>query len=150
MGRTRMIWTMPADAASVTLARHHLVGFLHARGWDGERLDAAALMTDELATNAVQHARSPFTLTADVSARTLRVAVHDASPLPPIAERTSSAMALSGRGLAFVTALADRWGYAPDASGKTVWFETRASRANPTTTQLPDAPAEDPSHRPRG
>jgi anti-sigma regulatory factor (Ser/Thr protein kinase) len=122
-----MMWKMPAEAASVSAARHHLVGLLHERGWEAERIDDAALMTTELATNAVEHARSPFTVTADVAGHSLRVAVHDASPLPPVAVRAPSAVALRGRGLALVAALADRWGYDPDSSGKTVWFETRTA-----------------------
>jgi anti-sigma regulatory factor (Ser/Thr protein kinase) len=124
-----MVWKLPAEAASIPEARHHLVDFLHGRGWTDERIDDAALMTTELASNALTHAHSPFTVTADVSTRRLRVGVHDASSLPPVAVRGTSPTVLRGRGLAFVAALADRWGYDPDASGKTVWFETRTSRA---------------------
>lgn len=126
MGPERMVWMLPAEAASVTLARHHIIGLLHAWGWDDERIDDAALMTTELATNAVEHARTPFTLSADVSKPTLRVTVRDSSPLPPVA-RAPSAIAVDGRGLAFVTALADRWGCDPGVDGKTVWFETGAT-----------------------
>ena len=32
-----------------------------------------------------------------------------------------------GRGLGFVAALSDRWGYCPFDGGKSVWFETELS-----------------------
>jgi anti-sigma regulatory factor (Ser/Thr protein kinase) len=119
---------MPAVAASVTLARHRVVALLRADRWDDERIDEAALMTTELATNAVEHAGTPFTLTAELTGRRLRVDIRDESTAPPVVDRVSSPPVVGGRGLALVAALADRWGHRPDATGKSVWFESQLLR----------------------
>jgi anti-sigma regulatory factor (Ser/Thr protein kinase) len=114
---------MPPEAASVSLARHRIVDLLRANGWGEERIDAAALMTSELATNAVEHAQTPYTLTIDLTAQTLRVDVRDASTSAPVVSPVAPHRLLGGRGLALVAALADRWGYEPLPDGKSVWFE---------------------------
>jgi anti-sigma regulatory factor (Ser/Thr protein kinase) len=114
---------MPPAAASVSLARHRIVDLLRANGWSEDRIDAAALMTTELATNAVEHAQSPYTLTIDLTAQTLRVDVRDASTSAPVVCPGAPNTGLGGRGLALVAALSDRWGYEPLADGKSVWFE---------------------------
>ena len=80
-------------------------------------------MTTELATNAVEHARTPFTLTAELVVHRLRVDVRDACTAPPVHDLVASPVALGGRGLAMVAALADRWGHRQFADGKSVWFE---------------------------
>jgi anti-sigma regulatory factor (Ser/Thr protein kinase) len=116
---------MTADAVSVPLARHRVSVLLHAHGWDDKGIDEAALLTTELATNAVEHAGTPFTLVAEVTAQTLRVGIRDACTASPVAGAAVSATTIGGRGLALVAAFADRWGYEPDADGKSVWFETR-------------------------
>jgi anti-sigma regulatory factor (Ser/Thr protein kinase) len=114
---------MPSDAAGVSLARRRVVGLLRSDGWADELIDQAALMTTELATNAVEHARTPYTLTVDLTDQKVRVDVRDASTSPPVVNATPSATALCGRGLVLVAALADKWGYEPLAGGKSVWFE---------------------------
>src|SRR6476659_697330 len=110
MGSTRMVWTLPADAASVPVTRQRVMSVLCARGWNQEHIDDAALMTSELATNAVTHAATPFTVVVEVADQKLRVDIHDASVELPVADLAASPMALGGRGLALVAALSDRWG----------------------------------------
>jgi len=124
MGPMHMAWTMPADAASVPLVRHHVVRLLHANGCAEQRIAEAALMTSELATNAVVHARTPFTVTIDLSARRLRVDVRDASKSMPVISTDVPSTATGGRGLTFVAAFADCWGCEPVSGGKKVWFES--------------------------
>jgi anti-sigma regulatory factor (Ser/Thr protein kinase) len=104
------------------------------RSW-GLPLDPAALVVAELANNAVTHGRVPgrdFRLTLHVVADTLRVEVTDTSgdrlPQPQRVDTEAE----SGRGLALVEALADRWGWVPGRyPRKTVWAEIRWSEPEP-------------------
>ena len=106
-------------------ARHFVIDTLATWGcW--ALLDDAALVVTELATNAVLHARTEFTVV--VSRRpegTIRIAVRDASLLRP-RPRRANLLEGSGRGLRLVEALATRWGtdFLPD--GKVLWADLRA------------------------
>jgi anti-sigma regulatory factor (Ser/Thr protein kinase) len=99
---------------------------LHAWG-DNALLDDAALIVTELATNAVLHASSGFTVDVSSSPHAVRVAVHDASPARP-ERRDASPVATSGRGLGIVAALANRWDVESVDAGKTVWAELHRRR----------------------
>lgn len=94
-------------------------------------LDPARQIVAELAANAVTHGRVPgrdFRLTVYVIADTLRIEVTDTcgDRLPCL--QPPSAEAESGRGLALVEALADRWGWGPGLRPrKTVWAEVDVS-----------------------
>ena len=81
----------------------------------------AALLTSELASNAVRHAHGTFTVTARMSADELYVAVTDSGAEIPVA-RTPEPTEPNGRGLMIVSTLADRWGVEPGEGGKAVWF----------------------------
>jgi len=81
-------------------------------------------MTTELVTNAVEHARTPFTVTADLTGGRLRVEIRDGCTTQPVARLSPSATDISGRGLLIVASLADRWGVRQAFGGKSVWFET--------------------------
>ncbi len=85
-----------------------------------EIIDAAELMTCELATNCVQHARTDFEL-AIHSHGAIRVEVRDADRSRPTL-RSPTPKQPSGRGLRIVEAMSDSWGVIPSSSGKTVWF----------------------------
>lgn len=86
-------------------------------------MDDAALLTTELAANAVRHATvDRFYLTLHCDADRVRVEVADGSLEPPVVLRPDP-MATSGRGLQLVDALADRWGFERREHGKVVWFE---------------------------
>lgn len=104
------------------MARHFVEARL--RGTASPRLvDDAALLTTELAANAVRHATSGcFGLSLSRHGDRVRVEVADASLDPPIVLRPDP-MATSGRGLMLVDALADRWGFERRPDGKIVWFE---------------------------
>jgi anti-sigma regulatory factor (Ser/Thr protein kinase) len=83
--------------------------------------DTAALLVSELATNAVEHARTDFTVRV-VLADSLRVEVADRSPALPV-RRQVPVQAERGRGLSIVDTLAARWGTSTTEDGKVVWFE---------------------------
>ena len=113
--------TFPNATKSVAQARHYVTDCLS--GAPPEVIDSAAVMVSELATNAVRHAESEFTLSIDRDAAQIRVAVTDAAEgLPRL--RSPSPKEHSGRGLQIVDALADEWGVAEmiDRAGKSVWF----------------------------
>ncbi len=84
--------------------------------------DAAALMTGELATNAVVHARSAFDVTITTDRASVEISVTDDSP-DDIRLNAPALDSSSGRGLTIVDQLADEWGTTRTAEdGKTVWF----------------------------
>jgi anti-sigma regulatory factor (Ser/Thr protein kinase) len=94
--------------------------------------DAAAdlaLALSELAANAVKHARTPFEVVVDTDG-VARIEVEDQSPVPPV-PRHAAPTDSSGRGLALVAQLCDRWGVhihiTQDA--KCVWCERDLSAA---------------------
>ncbi|OKK22992.1 hypothetical protein AMK16_04110 [Streptomyces sp. CB00455] len=96
--------------------------------YDSDPVCAVALVTAELASNAVRHGRLPgrdFRLGLYLLPDRLRVEVTDTRPeRPPLLATSPSADETSGRGLLLVQAYADRWGCtARDAYTKTVWAE---------------------------
>ncbi len=107
------------DAPSA--ARRFVIDALPADAADA-LVDDAALVVTELATNAVVHARSDFTVVVAWSRDRVRISVRDASPVPP-AGQPPSLVVCSGRGLAVVAALAARWDFEPQGFGKVVWAE---------------------------
>jgi len=117
----RMVATFGNGPGSVSRARRE-VGALIDGDVPEEVAEVAVLLVSELASNAVAHARSPFTISAELSPDALVVAVEDASPqLPEV--QYPSASAPGGRGLLLVERLSSRWGAEPTPGGKRVWFE---------------------------
>jgi len=98
--------------------------------WGIDVADDVMLLTNELATNAVIHARGSFRVVLTLKGSRIRVAVSDDNTrLPELPHVPLEA--LSGRGLSMVVAMAKVWGIDPeDTAGKTIWFEleVRASR----------------------
>lgn len=84
--------------------------------------DIAVLLTSELVSNALLHARSGTTVTVIVEGRRIRVEVADGSPDLPMRKRYGPD-ATTGRGIMLLESLADSWGAAPVGTGKCVWFE---------------------------
>ncbi len=110
--------TFACRPAEVSAARRLVRSALD--GHDAELIDAAELMTSELASNCVRHAQTDFEVR--ICAREeVRIEVRDrgeGSPrvLSPTPDQPS------GRGLAIVEALARRWGVISKPEGKVVWF----------------------------
>jgi anti-sigma regulatory factor (Ser/Thr protein kinase) len=86
-----------------------------------EVLDAAELMTSELATNCVQHAQTCFELAIDDAQRGIRVEVRDVGRGRPT-RQSPAPTDRTGRGLLIVEAMSETWGIEPSSKGKTVWF----------------------------
>lgn len=116
--------TLPWSGRGPTDARRFVTDTLAAWGYS-ELIDDAAVITTELAANAVLHARTSFTVT--ISRRpdgTIRVAVRDASVLPPC-RRQPELFESSGRGLGLVDAVSAGWGADLLSDGKVVWAQLR-------------------------
>jgi anti-sigma regulatory factor (Ser/Thr protein kinase) len=123
-GRLMATTTLEARPQSARAARHFVEGLL--REWHREHVaDLVTLLTSEIVTNAVMHARSVLDLKVDCLHDCVRVCVHDRGEGVPV-RRHVSIEAASGRGLALVDTLASRWGVDPEPPGKTVWFEVSA------------------------
>jgi len=97
-------------------ARHFVVDTFQQWGEAALAYDAAMVVT-ELATNAVVHAHTGFTVTVCRAADAIRISVRDgqpaAAPLVPEA----------GHGLGLVAAVARHWAAEPLPDGKRVWAE---------------------------
>ena len=107
--------------ASVGLARSLVRDSL--AGFDGDARDVALLLTSELVTNAILHARTPVQLGVLVDGDRALVCVADQLPeSPALSPRAHSHDRPGGRGLALVEDLADTWGTTTYTGGKTVWF----------------------------
>ena len=119
-------WEFPPAARSVVLARREVRSALTRWGLDA-LVDAAQLLTSELVTNSVLHARTPVTVTVTRAGGNVRVAVSDVSPIEP-AIRRHSMTSTTGRGLQMLASLADDWGSEVTRSGKTVWFTLSSAR----------------------
>ncbi|MGW6454334.1 ATP-binding protein [Streptomyces sp. NPDC055078] len=124
----------PAHPAHARAARRMVEDALRAWGADGLRQDRdlVVLAAHELITNAISHgsrAGDPVEVTIERDQRRLRVGVEDRSPAPP-RPRSAGDGDDSGRGLALVADIADRWGTIPrpDGTGKQVWMLFRARR----------------------
>ncbi len=106
--------------AAVSAARAFVSATLLA--WDlDEVAEVAVLLTSELTTNAVRHARTAFRVVVSCRPPDLVVEVADGSPDHP-APRLAPPSAEGGRGLQLVQALARSWGTRPADQGKVVWF----------------------------
>lgn len=113
---------LAADPASASAARSFVRQTLDLWGI-GHLEEAALLLTSELITNALLHARTPMELRLRRVDGLLRVEVCDGAARHPV-RRHYDADASTGRGLALVEALAEEWGVDADApgGGKSVWF----------------------------
>jgi anti-sigma regulatory factor (Ser/Thr protein kinase) len=83
--------------------------------------EIAELVSNELVSNAVDHARSSSRLTVTRTASTLRVSVRDYDPTSFPRPRPIDIGAPRGRGLHLVVALARNWGVHQHRDGKTIW-----------------------------
>ena len=97
--------------------------------WDLQALvDVAELLVSEVVTNSIRHALAGGWVSVARGPDRVRVEVTDTGggvPTPRQAEPHEP----TGRGLAIVDALADRWGVEePSGQGKTVWFELSTAR----------------------
>jgi DNA-binding NarL/FixJ family response regulator len=112
---------LPAEALSAGRAREAVTTALISDVND-TALDTLVLLTSELVTNVVAHARTTCHLGVELFPDVVRVSVSDESGTPP-QPRAATPNEESGRGLSLVEALSSNWGVITRTAGKTVWFE---------------------------
>jgi hypothetical protein len=84
-------------------------------------VDPVRLVASELATNALVHAQTAFSVSLEASGQTVLLTVRDDSVALP-SRRVAQAMDLSGRGLEIVGIVSLDWGINENAAGsKAVW-----------------------------
>jgi len=103
---------------AVTAARMYVRDLLS--GQPPEVVQAAELLTSELAANSVRHACSEFEVAID-SRDPIRIEVSDNGEGRPKVLNPPPRIP-TGRGMQIVERIADAWGIRPTADGKTVWF----------------------------
>jgi len=109
-----------AEPERVAQARAFVTGHL-ADAQLAPAVDAVQLVVSELATNAVVHAVTPFTVSLSRSNRSLRLEVRDGSSGRVHGPATQLPTSTAGRGLVVVEACSASWGVRKEADGKSVW-----------------------------
>ena len=129
MNQGAMVWQYDLELTA------HAISASRARSFVGQRLvehelqylaDDVQLVVSELATNALTHALTPFTVTLMAVAQSLLVKVRDGSPCHPVIV-VGTPNDTAGRGVTIVALLSRDWGVTAHADGgKTVWasFDT--------------------------
>lgn len=110
----------PCQPTSASLARQFVGSHLVGHGLVG-LVDDVRMVVSELATNAIVHARTPFSVTLQGDHLSVLLQVRDGSAVA-VAPVPGSLIGISGRGLDIVDLLGDRWGTTPHVDGgKSVW-----------------------------
>jgi len=114
--------TLLPEPRSAGEARHFVAEHLRDVVSD-DVTEIAVLLTSELVTNVIVHARTPLRLDLETNGGGgVRVAIGDDLTRPPV-PRMAGDGRLTGRGIHLVQALAREWGVEPTERGKRVWFE---------------------------
>jgi anti-sigma regulatory factor (Ser/Thr protein kinase) len=88
-----------------------------------ELVDDVELVVSELATNAIVHAETVFTVILRATGEFVVLEVRDGAQAGPVL-RAPAALDINGRGIAIVQALSRDWGVNHyEAGGKAVWAE---------------------------
>ncbi|MFC6018789.1 SpoIIE family protein phosphatase [Plantactinospora solaniradicis] len=138
---------LPADRRTPAAARALVRSVLADAGLE-ELLNEALLLTTELSTNAVEHARTELDIevVADESGLTVTVSDFAAGPIDDVTARPKndltdiSQVSERGRGLLLVDHFATRWGTTHQATGKGVWFRLDRKGSSIPTGRQPDTP----------
>jgi anti-sigma regulatory factor (Ser/Thr protein kinase) len=112
------------DFDAPAAAREIVAAALRLSGHDDDLLADAQLVVSELATNAVIHANSPFSVSVRCEGSAVHVRVRDESPRLPVVREPGPA-ALFGRGMRLIATVSSVWGVEPTDGGKVVWADLR-------------------------
>jgi len=111
----------PADPDSPARARHAVAATLRRWGHGEQQIDDAILVVSELASNAVRHAHSPFSVSVRMEdCSSLRVAVADGMP-PSTHLPNGGLIPRPLHGLGLIEAFCAGWGVERTREGKIVW-----------------------------
>ncbi|MFI0979639.1 ATP-binding protein [Streptomyces sp. NPDC021093] len=122
----RKPWELPFCAEAEEAAGVRRVLALHLTLWGlPELIDPAQICATELISNVINHVGpgTPTTLTVSMNGTYLRLELHDPDTraLPTLLDAENDDE--SGRGMALVDAVTDRWGVILRAETKAVWCE---------------------------
>jgi anti-sigma regulatory factor (Ser/Thr protein kinase) len=124
---------LAADAGSASKARAFVLQHL-AEHRLLYLVDDIGLVVSELATNAILHAKTAFTVTLDGRSHSVLLMVRDGSlTTPTLSHAALNGTSITGRGLIIVNVISDTWGvHRGDGSAKSVWasFDTRGPLKN--------------------
>jgi len=107
---------LPPDVSSVLAAREIVASVTE--HLPRKAREAAALVTSELATNSVIHARTPFEVFAAADDETVEVVVSDGAGWAANGNDEPRSL---GNGLLLVGLLASDWAAVLETAGKRVW-----------------------------
>ncbi len=132
---SRKPWDLAFSADPEEVAALRRIMRLHLRLWGlHEVTDEAQLCVSELVSNVITHVGpgTPVTLVVSMNGTYLRIEVHDpdtrALPTLMAADTESE----SGRGMALVDAVTDRWGVELRHDRKVTWCELATGLTSPT------------------
>jgi anti-sigma regulatory factor (Ser/Thr protein kinase) len=140
--------TIPGHPEQVAAARAFVVRTLSADHPDADA-DAAALLTSEIVTNAIQHSKSgteggTVTIVVIGLPHGILVEIIDGgSAGAPIVQ--GDLYAAQGHGLFLVQRLAAQWGYHRDSASTTVWFHLPAGGDQQQAVQQPGRDRDRPA-----
>jgi anti-sigma regulatory factor (Ser/Thr protein kinase) len=134
--RRRML-SASMDLRAPAHARHTVRQACADWGFD-HLMNIAELVTSELVTNAVRHARTDVDVEVLQRGDFVHLRVRDQSTaVPRLRPGTGPSLGSGGRGLRLVDVYASGWGYVRSADGKVVWA---TMRARPLGARLPSPP----------
>ncbi len=122
-----------ADLGRIPPCRHWAVERARELGATEHALRLIALLTTEVATNAVRHGPPGGEVLLELHGGdgAVRISVRDASPSLPVVKNVEPT-APGGRGVMLVDTLASDWGVERAGDGtKTVWFEVPLDAPGP-------------------
>jgi len=121
-------WDAVPPAGTIAEVRTRVEAELADRGVHREQTEAALAVVTELLSNAVEHGCPPVRIQVTVTGGSVHVEVHDTGPGAPRTQPPDPHR-LRGRGLHLVESLSTEWGWTSDQTGKTVWTDVSAGRA---------------------
>jgi anti-sigma regulatory factor (Ser/Thr protein kinase) len=124
VGEDQVSESFEPDPAEARRARHFLRAVLERDDRfrvTSADLDRLVLAVNEVVTNAVMHARTPFSATVRRVPDGILVEIYDGNSRLPLAGRTPPD-ATSGRGLLILDSVGVAWGVERRPDGKVVWL----------------------------
>lgn len=110
------------DAESVAEVRRFVRRVLQELGLKEESVTGGELIADELATNALTHTASFYSVLVEHSETKVRIGIRDDSRILPVL-RVSTPDSESGRGLRIVSETSSHWGADSLGLGKETWAD---------------------------
>jgi anti-sigma regulatory factor (Ser/Thr protein kinase) len=114
--------TFEPEATSVGAVRSFVQSSLESAGADEQSVADVVLLSSELASNVVDHARTPYTVSLVITGDLARVEIRDGSSVLPAVRDLSESPQDRGRGLRILSTVAMEWGVTSLDTGKAVWF----------------------------